>query len=100
MQKGIKADIRHHKRGSMLIDHMDEGCLPQWNDTKILKNSLLKQHKKANESYITRDKNISAREQVIMCGQRQQYKISIQKGVQTSKHSPCHHNKLSDHYKI
>ena len=56
--KEHKADIRHHRPNSALVNHVDDqGHLPKWSEAKTLQMNLSKQHRKAWESiYITLNK--------------------------------------------
>lgn len=66
MEKGIKehrADVKYHRTSNALVNHIDEeGYLPNWKKSKILKKGRYKEVRKAIESiYITTHKNINER---------------------------------------
>ena len=61
--KEHKADLRHHRPSSALVDHVDKaGHLPKWKEAKILQSGLDRKRRKVLEAlYISTNKNINKR---------------------------------------
>ena len=61
--KEHKADVRHHRLSSALVDHIDkEGHLPEWSQASVLRSGLDRKLRKVTEAlYIATKKTVNKR---------------------------------------
>lgn len=69
--KEHKADLKHHREKSVLVNHVGErGHLQKWNEAKVLKENISRQHRKAYKSiFIILNKKINKITGDIVCAE-------------------------------